>query len=88
MIGLQKEEIGMVRIVGNVKPEDDYTHPLGPEDNFNESVYFNFFDSQRVITLNSYLSTSSTYLGQVLHQVVSKRVVVIEYKNHGLPTNR
>ena len=35
----------MVKIVGNVKPEDDYTHPLGPEENFNESVYFNFFDA-------------------------------------------
>ncbi|MEO9254267.1 MAG: hypothetical protein ABI305_01910 [Tepidiformaceae bacterium] len=34
----------MVTIIGNVKPEDDYTHPLGPEENFNESVYFNFFD--------------------------------------------
>ena len=34
----------MVNIIGNVKPEDDYTHPLGPEENFNESVYFNFFD--------------------------------------------
>ena len=34
----------MPKIVGNVKPEDDYTHPLGPEENFNESVYFNFFD--------------------------------------------
>ncbi|MBI2766562.1 MAG: hypothetical protein HYX53_11720 [Chloroflexi bacterium] len=34
----------MVTIVGNVKAEDDYTHPLGPEENFNESVYFNFFD--------------------------------------------
>ncbi len=34
----------MVTIVGNVKPEDDYTHELGPEENFNESVYFNFFD--------------------------------------------
>jgi hypothetical protein len=32
------------RIIGNVKPEDDYTHPLGAEQNFNESVYFNFFD--------------------------------------------
>ncbi|MFM8412518.1 MAG: hypothetical protein ACKOCT_19875 [Alphaproteobacteria bacterium] len=32
------------RIYGNVRPEDDYTHPLGPEENFNESVYFNFFD--------------------------------------------
>jgi len=34
----------MTKIVGNVRPEDDYTHPLGPEPNFNESVYFNFFD--------------------------------------------
>jgi hypothetical protein len=34
----------MVTIIGNVTPEDDYTHPLGPEENFNESVYFNFFD--------------------------------------------
>ena len=34
----------MVWIVGNVKAEDDYTHPLGSEANFNESVYFNFFD--------------------------------------------
>lgn len=33
-----------VKIIGNLKPEDDYTHPLGPEENFNESVYFNFFD--------------------------------------------
>lgn len=37
----------MVAIVGNVKPEDDYTHPLGPEENFNESVYFNFFDREK-----------------------------------------
>jgi len=34
----------MARIIGNVKPEDDFTHELGPEENFNESVYFNFFD--------------------------------------------
>jgi hypothetical protein len=27
----------MTKIVGNVTPEDDYTHPLGPEANFNES---------------------------------------------------
>ncbi len=33
-----------IRIYGNLKPEDDYTHELGPETNFNESVYFNFFD--------------------------------------------
>ena len=37
----------MVTIIGNVKPEDDYTHPLGPEENFNESVYFNFFDRSK-----------------------------------------
>lgn len=37
----------MAKIVGNVKPEDDYTHPLGPEKNFNESVYFNFFDPRQ-----------------------------------------
>lgn len=33
-----------IHIYGNLKPEDDYTHELGPEENFNESVYFNFFD--------------------------------------------
>ena len=37
----------MVKIYGNLKPEDDYTHELGPEDNFNESVYFNFFDREQ-----------------------------------------
>lgn len=37
----------MVKIVGNLKPKDDYTHPRGPEPNFNESVYFNFFDREQ-----------------------------------------
>ncbi len=37
----------MVKIVGNLKAEDDYTHELGPEKNFNESVYFNFFDREQ-----------------------------------------
>ena len=37
----------MVNIVGNVSPQDDYTHPLGPEENFNESVYFNFLTASR-----------------------------------------
>lgn len=37
----------MVKIIGNIRPEDDYTHELGPEANFNESVYFNFFDRQQ-----------------------------------------
>jgi hypothetical protein len=36
-----------MRIVGNLVPEDDYTHPLGSEPNFNESMYFNFFDRER-----------------------------------------
>ncbi|MCZ6617203.1 MAG: hypothetical protein O7E57_03645 [Gammaproteobacteria bacterium] len=34
----------MVKIYGNLTAHDDYTHVLGPEKNFNESVYFNFFD--------------------------------------------
>ena len=34
----------MAKIIGNLEPEDDYTHPLGKESNFNESMYFNFFD--------------------------------------------
>ena len=34
----------MTQIIGNISAEDDYTHSLGPELNFNESVYFNFFD--------------------------------------------
>jgi len=37
----------MAKIIGNIRPEDDYTHELGPEPNFNESVYFNFFDRQQ-----------------------------------------
>jgi hypothetical protein len=37
----------MPKILGNIRPEDDFTHPLGPEPNFNESVYFNFFDRNR-----------------------------------------
>jgi hypothetical protein len=34
----------VAKIIGNLTPKDDYTHPVGPEKNFNESVYFNFFD--------------------------------------------
>jgi hypothetical protein len=34
----------MVAVFGDIQPADDYTHPLGPESNFNESMYFNFFD--------------------------------------------
>ena len=37
----------MARILGNVVPDDEYTHPLGSEENFNESMYFNFFDPER-----------------------------------------
>jgi hypothetical protein len=32
------------KTVGDITPHDDYTHELGPEPNFNESMYFNFFD--------------------------------------------
>ncbi len=37
----------MVAIFGDITGKDDYTHPLGPEPNFNESMYFNFFDRAR-----------------------------------------
>lgn len=39
----------MVAAFGDIKPQDDYTHPLGPESNFNESMYFNFFDRSQEI---------------------------------------
>jgi hypothetical protein len=39
----------VAEIIGSLVPEDDYTHPLGSESNFNESMYFNFFDSERGI---------------------------------------
>jgi len=35
------------KTVGDITPQDDYTHELGPEPNFNESMYFNFFDSSQ-----------------------------------------
>ena len=37
----------MARIIGNLAPEDDGMHPLGPEKNFNESAYYNFFDTKK-----------------------------------------
>lgn len=37
----------MAKILGNLVPEDDYTHELGAESNFNESMYFNFFDTEK-----------------------------------------
>ena len=33
-------------VYGDIQASDDYTHPLGPEKNFNESMYFNFFDNR------------------------------------------
>jgi hypothetical protein len=47
MVFAQEQVLGgttVAKIIGNIQPEDDYTHELGPEQNFNESVYFNFFD--------------------------------------------
>lgn len=37
----------MAKIIGNLRPDDDYTHELGSETNFNESMYFNFFDTSK-----------------------------------------
>src|SRR3990172_1257496 len=37
----------MVAVYGDIQARDDYTHPLGDEENFNESMYFNFFDQTK-----------------------------------------
>ena len=37
----------MARIAGKLEPRDEYTHEVGPEPNFNESMYFNYFDPVR-----------------------------------------
>ena len=37
----------MAKIIGNLAPEDDFLHELGPEPNFNESAYYNFFDAKQ-----------------------------------------
>ena len=37
----------MATVYGDVRAEDEHLHPLGPEKNFNESMYFNFFDRGR-----------------------------------------
>ena len=37
----------MVAVYGDVEAQDDYTHLLGPEENFNESMYYNFFDPKK-----------------------------------------
>ena len=34
-------------VYGDIQASDDYTHTLGPEKNFNESMSFNFFDVAR-----------------------------------------
>ncbi|MDP2673574.1 MAG: hypothetical protein Q8Q00_01550 [Dehalococcoidia bacterium] len=34
----------MVSVYGDIQAKDEYTHPLGAEKHFNESMYFNFFD--------------------------------------------
>jgi hypothetical protein len=39
----------MAKIIGNLVAEDDYTHALGEETNFNESMYFNFFDPDQSV---------------------------------------
>ena len=34
----------MASVYGDIQATDEFTHPLGPEEHFNESMYFNFFD--------------------------------------------
>ena len=37
----------MTSVYGDIEAKDEFTHPLGPEKNFNESTYYNFFDRAR-----------------------------------------
>jgi len=37
----------MARIFGKLAPRDEFPHEVGAEPNFNESMYFNFFDPAR-----------------------------------------
>ncbi len=37
----------MASVYGDIQEKDDFTHEAGPESNFNESMYFNFFDQSR-----------------------------------------
>ncbi|HUC37355.1 MAG TPA: hypothetical protein VMR97_09550, partial [Acidimicrobiales bacterium] len=37
--------LGDIRI--RLEPRDEYMHELGPEPNFNESMYFNAFDPEQ-----------------------------------------
>src|SRR3546814_1805177 len=32
-----------------LEPQDEYTHELGPEPNFNESMYFNIYDPEQKV---------------------------------------
>jgi hypothetical protein len=36
-------------ILGNIRPSDDYCHKAGQEENYNESVYYNFFDREKAL---------------------------------------
>jgi hypothetical protein len=47
-------------VYGDIKPSDDYTHPLGPEPNFNDSMYFNFFDNAQGWAASSASATART----------------------------
>jgi hypothetical protein len=37
----------MVAVIGDIQARDEYTHPAGTQVNFNESMYFNFFEQAR-----------------------------------------
>lgn len=37
----------MPAVFGDISVDDEFPHPLGAERNFNESMYFNFFDARR-----------------------------------------
>ncbi len=43
-----------------LEPQDEYMHELGPEENFNESMYFNVFDPDANVGASSASATGPT----------------------------
>lgn len=42
------EVVNGVVVLGNIKAVDDFCHTPTADENYNESVYFNFFDRCRI----------------------------------------
>ncbi len=79
----------MAAIVGDISAQDDYTHALGPEQNFNESMYFNFFDRARnaggFVRLGN--RANEGYAEMTLTLYLSGGSVLFQYKRPQISSN-